>query len=115
MSETLASRPRTSSSVDTVTDPQNRVQEAGDVEKVQCPNVGGEGESAIPEDKKVRKHYDTFGISAQHAVHHKEEPLEEAEDDWIHDPVNPRNWRPGKKWRTIGIVWSYALLVVSRS
>ncbi|KAI0952625.1 hypothetical protein AcV7_008365 [Taiwanofungus camphoratus] len=91
MSETLASRPRTSSSVDTVTDPQNRVQEAGDVEKVQCPNVGGEGESAIPEDKK-------------------EEPLEEAEDDWIHDPVNPRNWRPGKKWRTIGIVAFYTFV-----
>ncbi|KAH9943321.1 multidrug resistance protein 4 [Epithele typhae] len=46
--------------------------------------TGGEGESAIPEDKK-------------------EEPLENAEEDWTHDPINPRNWRARKKWLMIAI------------
>lgn len=41
--------------------------------------VGGEGESALPEDKK-------------------EEAIENLEDDWVHDPKNPRNWSFGKKW-----------------
>jgi hypothetical protein len=41
--------------------------------------TGGEGESAIPENNK-------------------EETLENLEDDWQHDPVNPRNWSFGKKW-----------------
>ena len=47
--------------------------------------VGGEGQSAIPEDKV-------------------EEKLENEEDDWQHDPRNPRNWPFGKKWRTTAIV-----------
>lgn len=40
---------------------------------------GGEGESAIPEDKY-------------------EEKLENEEDDWVHDARNPRNWSGRKKW-----------------
>ena len=47
--------------------------------------TGGEGQSAIPEDKK-------------------EEALENAEDDWAHDPINPRNWTPAKKWTAVSIV-----------
>jgi hypothetical protein len=39
----------------------------------------GEGESAIPSDKE-------------------QEALQISEDDWEHDPVNPRNWSLGKKW-----------------
>ena len=41
--------------------------------------TGGEGESVIPSDKE-------------------QEALENLEDDWEHDPVNPRNWSSGKKW-----------------
>lgn len=41
--------------------------------------TGGEGESAIPDDKK-------------------EEAIENLEDDWTHDPQNPRNWSSGRKW-----------------
>lgn len=48
------------------------------------PNVStmptsGEGESAIPMDIK-------------------QEMEENSEDDWEHDPANPRNWSFGKKW-----------------
>lgn len=46
---------------------------------------GGEGESAIPEDKK-------------------QEALEELEEDWQHDPVNPRNWSQGKKYLNMSLV-----------
>ncbi|CCL99688.1 uncharacterized protein FIBRA_01709 [Fibroporia radiculosa] len=52
---------------------------------------GGEGESAIPEDKK-------------------EEALENAEDDWAHDPANPRNWTLGKKWTTVAIISFYTFV-----
>lgn len=45
----------------------------------------GQGESAIPEDKK-------------------EEALENLEDDWADDPINPRNWPARKKWTCIGVV-----------
>lgn len=34
---------------------------------------GGEGESALPEDKRI-------------------EALERCDEDWQHDPENPRNW-----------------------
>lgn len=37
------------------------------------PLHGGEGESAFPEDKRV-------------------EALERYDEDWQHDPDNPRNW-----------------------
>ncbi|PIL37274.1 MFS general substrate transporter [Ganoderma sinense ZZ0214-1] len=52
---------------------------------------GGEGESAFPEDKK-------------------EEALENAEDDWTHDPDNPRNWPAGKKWLMVSIVSLYTFV-----
>ncbi|KAI0775982.1 multidrug resistance protein 4 [Trametes elegans] len=52
---------------------------------------GGEGESAFPEDKK-------------------EEPLENAEEDWAHDPINPRNWPLTKKWVMVSIVSLYTLV-----
>ncbi|KAI9000887.1 multidrug resistance protein 4 [Trametes punicea] len=52
---------------------------------------GGEGESAFPEDKK-------------------EEALEAAEDDWAHDPINPRNWSSRKKWIMVSIVSLYTFV-----
>ncbi|KAI9056554.1 multidrug resistance protein 4 [Trametes sanguinea] len=52
---------------------------------------GGEGESAFPEDKK-------------------EEILENAEDDWAHDPINPRNWSMRKKWVMVTIVSLYTFV-----
>ncbi|OBZ76772.1 hypothetical protein A0H81_03977, partial [Grifola frondosa] len=59
-------------------------------EKVLLTN--GEGESAFPEDKK-------------------EEALENAEDDWEHDPSNPRNWTFRKKWTTVFIVGLYTFIM----
>ncbi|KIM90654.1 hypothetical protein PILCRDRAFT_811100 [Piloderma croceum F 1598] len=53
--------------------------------------TGGEGESAIPSDKE-------------------QEALENSEDDWEHDPVNPRNWSSGKKWTAIAIVSFYTFI-----
>ncbi|KAH7924032.1 MFS general substrate transporter [Leucogyrophana mollusca] len=52
---------------------------------------GGEGESAIPEDKI-------------------EDKIEDKEDDWEHDPINPRNWSTTKKW-TATILVSYYTFV----
>ncbi|KAJ7074033.1 major facilitator superfamily domain-containing protein [Mycena amicta] len=51
----------------------------------------GRGPSAIPEDKK-------------------EELLENLEDDWQDDPINPRNWSFGKKWTSAGIVSLYTFV-----
>ncbi|KDQ31851.1 hypothetical protein PLEOSDRAFT_48881 [Pleurotus ostreatus PC15] len=48
----------------------------------------GHGESALPEDKK-------------------EEALENLEEDWEDDPLNPRNWSFGKKWTAVSIVSLY--------
>ncbi|KAI0091946.1 multidrug resistance protein 4 [Irpex rosettiformis] len=67
----------------------NEKQTGDDFLKVQT--AGDEEESAIPEDKK-------------------EEPLENAEDDWIHDPRNPRNWPAGKKWTMTAIVSAYTFV-----
>jgi len=47
----------------------------------------GEGESAIPADKV-------------------EEKIEAREEDWEHDPINPRNWSFSKKWIAVSIVGS---------
>ncbi|EPT02765.1 hypothetical protein FOMPIDRAFT_1022680 [Fomitopsis schrenkii] len=52
---------------------------------------GGEGQSAIPEDKK-------------------EEILENEEDDWAHDPANPRNWKTSRKWAMTAIVSLYTFI-----
>lgn len=52
---------------------------------------GGEGESAIPEDRK-------------------EDVIENHEDDWEHDPRNPRNWSFWKKWQMTGIVSLYTFV-----
>jgi len=49
------------------------------------------GESALPEDKK-------------------EEAYENAEDDWLHDERNPRNWTWGKKWTAVLIVSLYTFV-----
>ncbi|EJF56590.1 MFS general substrate transporter [Dichomitus squalens LYAD-421 SS1] len=67
--------------------------DAVDVEKAQDASKlrGGEGLSAFPEDKK-------------------EEALENAEDDWAHDPINPRNWSTRKKWTMACIVSLYTFV-----
>ncbi|TFY82605.1 hypothetical protein EWM64_g1411 [Hericium alpestre] len=48
-------------------------------------HADGEGQSAIPADKK-------------------EEAYEDAEEDWAHDPRNARNWPFWTKWAMTGIV-----------
>lgn len=34
----------------------------------------------------------------------QEEILENEEDDWAHDPANPRNWKSSRKWTMTAIV-----------
>ncbi|KAG1897547.1 multidrug resistance protein 4 [Suillus fuscotomentosus] len=51
--------------------------------------------SAIPDD------------NLQHEIQGK---LEQPEDEWQHDPVNPRNWSPAKKWTTTAIVGLYTFV-----
>ncbi|KAF9073047.1 multidrug resistance protein 4 [Rhodocollybia butyracea] len=51
----------------------------------------GHGESAIPDDKK-------------------EEAIENVQDDWEDDEINPRNWSTTKKWTSIGIVSLYTFV-----
>ncbi|KAK0457809.1 major facilitator superfamily domain-containing protein [Desarmillaria tabescens] len=40
----------------------------------------------------------------------KEQPIENLEDDWEHDPVNARNWPSSKKWTAVCIVSFYTLI-----
>ncbi|KAL5519934.1 hypothetical protein ACEPAG_1594 [Sanghuangporus baumii] len=54
-------------------------------------NTGGEGEFTIPEDLKL-------------------EVLERLNQDWEHDPDNPRNWKFWKKWTMCGIVAFYTFV-----
>ncbi|KAF9247174.1 multidrug resistance protein 4 [Melanogaster broomeanus] len=54
-------------------------------------HMGGEGQSALPSDKI-------------------EDKIENIGDDWEHDPVNPRNWSPLKKWTTTAIVSFYTFV-----
>ncbi|KAG2038282.1 multidrug resistance protein 4 [Suillus americanus] len=39
------------------------------------------------------------------------ERIMQPEDEWQHDPVNPRNWSPAKKWRTTTIVTFYTFVI----
>jgi hypothetical protein len=49
------------------------------------PLTGSEGGSAIQGEKI-------------------EDKIEVKEDDWEHDPVNPRNWSPARKWIATSLV-----------
>ncbi|KIJ70225.1 hypothetical protein HYDPIDRAFT_104912 [Hydnomerulius pinastri MD-312] len=53
--------------------------------------TGGEGQSAIPDDKV-------------------EDEIENIEDDWEHDPINPRNWSSAKKWTATALVSFYTFV-----
>ncbi|KAF9222102.1 MFS general substrate transporter [Gyrodon lividus] len=53
--------------------------------------VGGEGQSAVSTNKM-------------------EEKTEDKEDGWEHDPINPRNWSPLKKWTATALVSFYTLV-----
>ena len=70
---------------------------------------GGEGESAFPEDKRVCTAHLALMVAVRNSRNEcgsapQEEVLENAEDDWTHDPINPRNWSSGKKWIMVAIV-----------
>ena len=71
---------------------------------------GGEGESAIPEDRKVSVSRSTGSDTALSAHDFQEDAIENAEDDWMHDDRNPRNWSFRKKWTMISIVGLGGLL-----
>ena len=65
---------------------------------------GGEGESAIPEDKKARTVPEPVWRLQWMLIRSQEDLIENHEDNWEHDPRNPRNWPFWKKWRMAGIV-----------
>lgn len=46
----------------------------------------------------------------------QEDNIENAEDDWVHDPRNPRNWTFWKKWTMAGIVrfWNPFSAIIGR-
>ncbi|EPQ59329.1 MFS general substrate transporter [Gloeophyllum trabeum ATCC 11539] len=67
------------------------VHDLHDVGPIPQDLTQGEGESAVPEDKK-------------------EEALENVEDDWQHDPINPRNWSSKKKWLMVFLVSFYTFV-----
>lgn len=86
-------RPRTSGSVaSSTTHVQNEKTETPETEYNTLARIvsPGQGESALPEDKK-------------------EEAIENLEDDWADDPINPRNWPARKKWTCVGVVRRYPL------
>ncbi|KIP12654.1 hypothetical protein PHLGIDRAFT_123755 [Phlebiopsis gigantea 11061_1 CR5-6] len=87
-----STRPGTAGSDSTKTNasPESQQTTRLDIPEKDLPR-GGEGESAIPEDKK-------------------EDIIENHEDDWEHDPRNPRNWPFWKKWRMAGIVSLYTFV-----
>ncbi|THH12222.1 hypothetical protein EW145_g147 [Phellinidium pouzarii] len=67
-----------------------------DLEAKQLPTdpelYKGEGESALPEDKYT-------------------EALERLDEDWQHDPENPRNWTFWRKWRMAGVNTGFLLYI----
>ena len=75
---------RITSSVVEGSDGEQREESAPDVDPSKVFRRG-EGESALPEDKRI-------------------EALERIERDWAHDPINPRNWPFWRKWRVAGVV-----------
>jgi hypothetical protein len=82
--ETLTSQPEANVNPALQTTPANEEKTVARLESADLLN-GGEGESALPEDKK-------------------QEALEELEDDWQHDPINPRNWTKTKKYANMSLV-----------
>lgn len=64
--------PSAASSRETIVEIDVEANKKGTKEQINV-NIEGEGESAIPEDKKA-------------------EILERFHNDWQHDPANPRNW-----------------------
>jgi hypothetical protein len=66
--------------------------------------TAGEGESAIPEDKKVQLISFSTSPDKSLKLHIQEDAIENVEDDWQHDPQNPRNWPLWTKWRMTAIV-----------
>jgi len=57
--------------------------DANDIHSLQL--AGSEDMSAIPDDKIVDK-------------------IQDKNDSWEHNPANPRNWSPAKKWIATAIV-----------
>ncbi|OJA18265.1 hypothetical protein AZE42_05821 [Rhizopogon vesiculosus] len=82
--------PGTASSVTSLT--QVSVQLEGDTNDLHSlPLTGSDGGSAIQGDKV-------------------EDKIELKEDDWEHDPVNPINWSPARKWIATSLVSLYTFV-----
>ena len=63
-----------------------------DQKKLHGPPDGKESDQ-LPDKEKVDEKVDE-----------KVEELKYGDDDWIHDPLNARNWSSRKKWTTTAIV-----------
>lgn len=67
---------------------------------------GGEGESAVPEDKRVEALGALF-ILLVNLFSDLATIVERLDHDWQHDPINPRNWPSWRKWTMAAIVCPY--------
>ncbi|KAH9938543.1 multidrug resistance protein 4 [Fomitopsis serialis] len=90
-SQDAASPASRASSTKTAAGADSGPRRSGAADTLKEPLKGGEGDSAIPADTK-------------------QEALENAEEDWAHDPANPRNWKFGKKWTMTAIVSLYTFI-----
>lgn len=61
-------------------------------------------------DRRVQHLHDPSAIPDDNFEHEKKVKLEQSDDEWQHDPANPRNWTPAKKWTTTAIVALYTFV-----
>lgn len=61
-------------------------------------------------DRRVQHLHDPPAIPDDNFEHEKRVKLEQSDDEWQHDPANPRNWTPAKKWTTTAIVALYTFV-----
>ena len=66
-----------------------RLPVQGNVNDLHSPELSG----SACESFAIEDHKDTI-----------KDKVEDEEDAWEHDPANPRNWPPAKKWVTISLV-----------
>ncbi|KAG1772837.1 major facilitator superfamily domain-containing protein [Suillus placidus] len=61
-------------------------------------------------DHRVQQLHVPSAIPDYNLEHKIQYKLEQSEDGWQHDPVNPRNWPPTKKWTTTAILALYTFV-----
>ncbi|KAG2132056.1 multidrug resistance protein 4 [Suillus clintonianus] len=67
-------------------------------------------ETSVPEEGNLPAARDVSTIPDDSLQDKNSQKLEQLEDEWQHDPINPRNWHPAKKWTTAVLVALYTLI-----